>query len=136
MTKISSQDRSLQRTVEQMLDGSADRLQQQTAEHVVDEEGRVKLAAFRGVTGTAESGSQTSDPFHKLGRNLSRLSDLTLRCLGVREDTAEMVELRKKFFARYTDRDECQASVKKLKTQHLVSTIRTARWCEVEVIVP
>ena len=41
MTKIPSQDRSLQRTVEQqMLDGSVDRLQQQAAEHVVDDEVR------------------------------------------------------------------------------------------------
>ena len=40
VTKTSSQDRNLQRTVEQMLGGSVDRVQQQAAEHVVDDEGK------------------------------------------------------------------------------------------------
>ena len=58
VTKISSQDRSLQRTVEQMLDGSVDRVQQQNAEHVVDEEGREKLTPKGEVTRTARSGRE------------------------------------------------------------------------------
>ena len=44
-----------------MLDGSVDRVQQQTAEHVVDDERREKLTAKDGVTGTPGSGSQTSE---------------------------------------------------------------------------
>ena len=58
VAKTSSQDRSLQRTVEQMLDVSVDRVQQQTAKHIVDEV-RKKLTAQSGVTGAAGSGSQT-----------------------------------------------------------------------------
>ena len=42
---------------------SVDRVQQQTAEHVVDDEVREKLTAKGGVTSTAGSGSQTSGPF-------------------------------------------------------------------------